>query len=95
MQGLTPRQTEVLEWIRSYIAMHSYPPTRQEIANGMGFKSANAAHEHLLALEKKRAIRVTPGTSRGIVIVQAEQPKTPQAPVARRWPFPTEAKSAP
>lgn len=94
MQGLTPRQAEVLEWIRTYITAHSYPPTRQEIANGMGFKSANAAQEHLLALEKKRAIRVTPGTSRGIVIVQADQPQGPQAPGARRWPFPTKAETA-
>lgn len=43
-----------------------YPPTRQEIASAMGYRSANAAHEHLLAIERKGFIQLMPNISRGI-----------------------------
>ena len=66
MQSLTRRQAEVLDVIRSHIADTGYPPTRAEIAAELGFKSANAAEEHLKALARKGAIEVIPGTSRGI-----------------------------
>lgn len=63
---LTARQKEVLELIRSEIMRTGFPPTRAEIARALGFKSANAAEDHLRALAKKGAIELTPGASRGI-----------------------------
>ena len=66
MQRLTRRQAEVLDVIRSHIADTGYPPTRADIAAELGFRSANAAEEHLKALARKGAIEVIPGTSRGI-----------------------------
>ena len=66
MQSLTPRQSQVLELIRQYIADTGYPPTRADIAQELGFKSPNAAEEHLKALARKGAIEIIPGTSRGI-----------------------------
>ena len=66
MQRLTRRQAEVLDVIKSHIADSGYPPTRADIAADMGFRSANAAEEHLKALARKGAIEVIPGTSRGI-----------------------------
>ncbi len=66
MQSLTRRQAEVLDVIRSHIADTGYPPTRADIASELGFRSANAAEEHLKALARKGAIKVIPGTSRGI-----------------------------
>ena len=66
MQNLTARQEEVLSLIRNYLEERGYPPTRADIAKHLGFKSANAAEEHLKALAKKGAIEIIPGTSRGI-----------------------------
>ena len=66
MQKLTSRQAEVLAFIKSYIEETGYPPTRADIANKLGFKSANASEEHLKALARKGAIEMIPGTSRGI-----------------------------
>lgn len=66
MQSLTRRQAEVLDVIKSHIADSGYPPTRADIASELGFRSANAAEEHLKALARKGAIEVIPGTSRGI-----------------------------
>ena len=66
MIKLTARQHEVLEFISSYIENSGYPPTRADIANELGFKSANASEEHLKALARKGAIEIIPGTSRGI-----------------------------
>lgn len=63
---LTNRQSEVLELIRRYIDETGYPPTRAEIAQELGFRSANAAEEHLRALARKGAIEMVPGASRGI-----------------------------
>ncbi len=63
---LTPRQQQILELIQSAIANTGSPPTRAEIANELGFKSANAAEEHLQALARKGAIELVSGTSRGI-----------------------------
>ncbi|OMH38794.1 repressor LexA [Motiliproteus sp. MSK22-1] len=64
--NLTKRQTEVLECVKHYIESTGYPPTRADIARELGFKSANAAEEHLKALARKGAIEMIPGTSRGI-----------------------------
>ncbi len=66
MQKLTTRQSQVLDIIRKHISSTGYPPTRADIAAELGFKSANAAEEHLKALARKGAIEIIPGTSRGI-----------------------------
>src|SRR5690554_2574971 len=63
---LTERQQQILELIRSEITRTGFPPTRAEIARALGFKSANAAEDHLKALARKGAIQLTPGASRGI-----------------------------
>ncbi len=66
MQALTQRQAQVLDLIRKHIQDTGYPPTRADIASELGFKSPNAAEEHLKALARKGAIEMVPGTSRGI-----------------------------
>jgi repressor LexA len=66
MRQLTPRQSQILEVIQDFIAETGMPPTRAEIANELGFKSANAAEEHLRALQKKGVLDLVPGASRGI-----------------------------
>lgn len=66
MLKLTARQEQILNLIREAIDNTGFPPTRAEIANELGFKSANAAEEHLQALARKGAIEISPGTSRGI-----------------------------
>ena len=63
---LTERQQQILELIRSEISRSGFPPTRAEIARALGFKSANAAEDHLKALARKGAIELTAGASRGI-----------------------------
>ena len=66
MSDLTQRQTEILRLIQRHIAESGMPPTRAEIARELGFRSANAAEEHLRALARKGVIALMPGTSRGI-----------------------------
>ena len=66
MQGLTPRQSQILQMIQEFIVDSGMPPTRAEIAKELGFKSANAAEEHLRALQRKGVLELVPGTSRGI-----------------------------
>lgn len=66
MHGLTRRQQEILDFIRDHIIANGMPPTRQEISQVMGFRSPNAAEQHLRALARKGAIELVPGTSRGI-----------------------------
>ncbi|MCB1616453.1 MAG: transcriptional repressor LexA [Pseudomonadales bacterium] len=66
MQALTGRQQQILDLIKNYIDDTGYPPTRAEIAEELGFKSANAAEEHLRALARKGAIEMVPGASRGL-----------------------------
>ncbi len=68
MIKLTPRQAEILAFIKRCLDDNGYPPTRAEIALELGFKSPNAAEEHLKALARKGAIEMTPGASRGIRI---------------------------
>ncbi|HXY04930.1 MAG TPA: transcriptional repressor LexA [Burkholderiaceae bacterium] len=63
---LTARQNEILEFIRSTLAESGAPPTREEIAHAFGFRSLNAAEQHLQALQKKGLIELLAGTSRGI-----------------------------
>ncbi|RBA25616.1 transcriptional repressor LexA [Herminiimonas fonticola] len=66
MIKLTARQEQILNLIRDAIENTGFPPTRAEIATELGFRSANAAEEHLQALARKGAIEISPGTSRGI-----------------------------
>lgn len=66
MRELTPRQKQILTLIQRVIRDTGMPPTRAEIAEALHFRSANAAEEHLRALERKGAIKLLPGTSRGI-----------------------------
>ena len=63
MIKLTARQEQILNLIKDAIENTGFPPTRAEIANELGFKSANAAEEHLQALARKGAIEIAAGTS--------------------------------
>jgi len=66
MRELTPRQSQILDMIQEFINESGMPPTRAEIARELGFKSANAAEEHLRALQRKGVLELVPGASRGI-----------------------------
>ena len=77
MTKLTQRQSEVLALIKSHIEETGFPPTRADIARELGFKSANAAEEHLKALARKGAIEMIAGASRGIRIPESEQKGIP------------------
>lgn len=63
---LTQTQTKMMQFIKDYFTQHEVPPTRAEIAKGMGYKSCNAAEEGLRILERKGQIRIVKGVSRGI-----------------------------
>lgn len=69
MQALTARQSEVLALIRDHLNRYGMPPTRAEIADELGFRSPNAADDHLKALARKGAISLTPGASRGVRVL--------------------------
>lgn len=69
---LTARQAEILELIRDYVAEEGCPPTRAEIADTLGFRSPNAAEDHLRALERKGWIELVSGTSRGIRLLDED-----------------------
>ncbi|MBZ9557043.1 MULTISPECIES: transcriptional repressor LexA [unclassified Modicisalibacter] len=76
-RSLTPRQQNVYDFIVKTMNELGYPPTRAEIARALGFRSPNAAEEHLRALDRKGAIRMIPGTSRGIRLpAQETEPAT-------------------
>ncbi|NKI17213.1 transcriptional repressor LexA [Spongiibacter sp. KMU-166] len=79
MDKLTARQAEVLALIKSHIDETGYPPTRADIAKELGFRSPNAAEEHLKALARKGAIEIIPGASRGIRL-----PDVPGIPIIGR-----------
>src|SRR5512142_287222 len=63
---LTARQRQILDWIRGYLEAHGMPPTRAEIASGLGFSTPSSAEDHLQALARKGAIEILPGASRGL-----------------------------
>ncbi|AFJ48721.1 transcriptional repressor LexA [Shimwellia blattae] len=73
MKALTTRQQEVFDLIRDHISQTGMPPTRAEIAQRLGFRSPNAAEEHLKALARKGAIEIVSGASRGIRLLQEEE----------------------
>jgi len=70
MRPLTARQAEILQLIRDFVQSTGFPPTRADIAQVLGFKSANAAEDHLRALERKGYIELLPGASRGIRLAE-------------------------
>lgn len=71
MLKLTKRQSEILTFLKTWIEDNGYPPTRAEIAKELGFKSPNAAEDHLKALSRKGVIEMIPGASRGLKIIDA------------------------
>ena len=71
MEPLTPRQLQILTFIRTSIEKTGFPPTRAEIAQRLGFRSPNAAEEHLRSLQRKGVIEVLKGTARGIRLKSA------------------------
>ncbi len=81
---LTPRQAQILDLIRHYVRRNGLPPTRAEIAAALGFRSVNAAEDHLRALERKGAIELMSGTSRGIRLLDSAQVQPEGLPVVGR-----------
>jgi len=69
MENLTARQAEILDFIKSCISETGMPPTRKDISEDFGFRSPNAAEEHLKALARKGYIEIIAGTSRGIRVL--------------------------
>jgi repressor LexA len=84
VEGLTPRQAQILALIREHLLIHGRPPTRAEIAEVLGFRSANAAEEHLRALARKGAIDLVPGASRGIQLRGSAQAPQAGLPIVGR-----------
>ncbi len=84
---LTDRQQQILDLIRQTVARTGFPPTRAEIAQALGFRSPNAAEDHLKALARKGAIELTAGASRGIRLKD-----TAAAPVQSSLPIPALAQ---
>lgn len=64
--SLTARQQQILDWMRGYIEANGMPPTRAEIAKGLGFRTPSSAEDHLQALARKGALELLPGASRGL-----------------------------
>ena len=91
---LTARQQEILELIQKTIAETGAPPTRAEIAQVLGFKSANAAEEHLQALARKGAIDLVSGTSRGIRLKGSSRNSSRQSTALFSLPLPGFAQLA-
>src|SRR5215468_52152 len=75
-EPLTERQTEILRLIKELTEVSGFPPTRAEIAERMGFRSVNAAEQHLRALERKGALEISSGASRGIKVRERGGPRT-------------------
>ena len=74
MKALTTRQQEVFDLIRDHISQTGMPPTRAEIAQRLGFRSPNAAEEHLKALARKGVLEIVSGASRGIrLLIEQEE----------------------
>tara|TARA_Y200000002_G_scaffold376091_1_gene379418 strand:- start:1511 stop:2125 length:615 start_codon:yes stop_codon:yes gene_type:complete len=81
VKGLTKRQLQILDLIHTSIDENGMPPTRLEIANNLGFKSLNAAEDHLKALEKKEFIKLVPNVSRGIKVLKKTNNKNVGLPI--------------
>ncbi|MDE2344744.1 MAG: transcriptional repressor LexA [Betaproteobacteria bacterium] len=72
MNSLTARQQQILDWIRQQLENTGLPPTRAELCRAMGFRSPNAAEDHLKALARKGVIELMAGASRGIRLMEPE-----------------------
>ena len=86
-EPLTERQGEILRLIKELTEVSGFPPTRAEIAERMGFRSVNAAEQHLRALERKGALEISAGSSRGIRVRErggARQGRLLELPVIGR-----------
>ena len=74
MDELTPRQQQILDWIRDHLRRHQRPPTQAEITAAMGLRSRTATRDHLEALARKGALSLQRGASRGIVVHDTSVP---------------------
>ena len=74
-RGLTPRQSQVLEFITDYLESRGYPPTVREVAAHFGFRSPRAAHDHMKALQRKGYIRSAPKQPRALEVLKTLEPK--------------------
>ncbi|MDF7670157.1 transcriptional repressor LexA [Orbaceae bacterium ESL0721] len=88
MRPLTERQQQIYDLIRQNIIDTGMPPTRAEIAKQLGFRSANAAEEHLKALARKGAIEMIPGSSRGIRLLLEDNSKKETKPAINNSTLP-------
>ncbi|CAG9408909.1 transcriptional repressor LexA [Providencia alcalifaciens] len=84
MKALTARQQQVYDLVRDHISQTGMPPTRAEIAASLGFRSPNAAEEHLKALARKGVIEIVSGASRGIRLLLEEEPEDLGLPLIGR-----------
>ncbi|MCW2256539.1 repressor LexA [Providencia alcalifaciens] len=84
MKALTARQQQVYDLVRDHISQTGMPPTRAEIAASLGFRSPNAAEEHLKALARKGVIEIVSGASRGIRLLLEEENDSPGLPLIGR-----------
>ena len=85
MKPLTARQQEVYDFLKHHLETTGMPPTRAEISKELGFRSPNAAEEHLKALAKKGVIEIVSGTSRGIrLLLEDNGQKEPGLPLIGR-----------
>ena len=92
---LTARQQQILDWIRGHMEATGMPPTRAEIAAGLGFSTASSAEDHLQALAKKGALELTPGAARGLAPARHPGRADPRAR-CRWWAgWPRAAPSSP
>lgn len=91
MLKLTARQEQILNLIKNAIDNTGFPPTRAEIANELGFRSANAAEEHLQALARKGVIEISPGISRGIRLRASRISGAPQMSTSQAMILPPAA----
>ncbi|MEX0425290.1 transcriptional repressor LexA [Providencia rettgeri] len=84
MKALTARQQQVYDLVRDHISQTGMPPTRAEIAASLGFRSPNAAEEHLKALARKGVIEIVSGASRGIRLLLEEETEDQGLPLIGR-----------
>src|ERR1700733_5801213 len=83
---LTARQQQILDWIRAFIAANGMPPTRAEIAAGLGFSTASSAEDHLQALAKKGVLDLLPGAARKSPQGSDSRRQARRKIISRRWP---------
>ena len=70
MDGLTDRQQEILDFINQFRESNQCNPTMREIADNFGMASANAAHDHLIGMQKKGAVEIIRNKSRGYIVTR-------------------------